>query len=166
MGAKFGDKTECKNGCPDQLAAKGEDQNGPNQLIDVHRITGGVFRRELQFAQAQLPAGEESKARCEGNHTQAAGLDQEDNHNLPEHVPVGPGVKCDQAGYAGRGGRGKQRVDHGGELPAAACDGERQKRCTDHDHNKKADDNQSDGGGTDFRRLNKEKLSCNSITSK
>ena len=104
MGAKFGDKTECKNGCPDQLAAKGEDQNGPNQLIDVHRITGGVFpyascnSRKPSFRRARRV-----KPVVKVITPRAAGLDQEDNHNLPEHVPVGPGVKCDQAGYAGRG---------------------------------------------------------------
>ena len=52
MGAKFGDKTECKNGCPDQLAAKAEDQKGP--IIRVLKRTQSAVLQTVKFRAAAL----------------------------------------------------------------------------------------------------------------
>ena len=104
-------------------------------------ISRHALAQHSQVPEAHAPPHGQREKAGQGHQTQASHLDQDQDHRLPEHRELGPGIPHDQTGHAGGAGGREHGVDHP-HPPVAAGNGQRQQQRTqcDHDHKTDADD--------------------------
>ena len=86
-------------------------------------ISRHALAQHSQVPEAHAPPHGQRKKAGQGHQTQASHLDQDQDHRLPEHRELGPGVPHDQTGHAGGAGGREHGVDHP-HPPVAAGNGQ------------------------------------------
>ena len=84
-----------------------------------------------------VPAGDGGKEGRDGHDPQTAQLDQDQNHRLTEHGPVGRRIPDDQTGHTNGGGGGEKRVLRRSPDPLLRGDRQHQKHRPDQDDTEK-----------------------------
>lgn len=74
------------------------------------------FLQQLAIAERKLAAEEINKKSGERHHAQAAELNRDENHDLPEERESRAGIDHGQSGHADGGGDGEERVDEAYRL--------------------------------------------------
>ena len=129
--AEHGHKAQREERRAGKLQQAGADQrvlHHPYHAGQVVHPQGGGDGKPLGKADAPV-----QRQKNQGDHaheTQAAQLDQAQDHHLAEGAPVEPRVLNDEARDAGGGGGGEQAVQPGGEFPALGGDRQAQQQRT------------------------------------
>ena len=116
---------------------------------EAHKTAVAVGAERLRdhhaLPQADLtPQGEEEQT-GDGHKAEAADLDQDQDHGLPEHGPVRAGIDADEARHAGSGGRRKKACQKVRRPAAPGRGGQAQKACAKQDHSEKHQNDQPSG---------------------
>ena len=114
-------------------------QDKPGEPNDAAHMMGrdGILHGAA-LHQGDPLAGGHGDGCSHGDHAHAADLDQQQDHRLPEHRPMGGRVIHDQTRHADGGGRGEQTVQKGRPGPPIAGKGKHQHHSTRQDHQHKA----------------------------
>ena len=92
---------------------EGPPEDEPEDLHEAAELRRGHrFLQGAPLHEAHPPPGIHGDHHGEGHHAHAAGLDEEENHELAEEGPVRARVHRDEPGDAHRGHRREERVHH------------------------------------------------------
>ena len=128
---KVGTEHRQKQHCARQLKKQGGAQDKAGKAHNAtHLRRAGGFLQGAALHQRDPSAGQKRKGGGNGDHAQAADLDQQQDHALPKGRPVAAGVLHGKAGHAqGRGG-GEQCLGKRRKAARPGRNGQHQKQCT------------------------------------
>ena len=147
--AEFRNEADAQQRRARQLKGERKRHDVPDQRADAGEGDASCrLHQHLAVVKPQLFAQREGDERDHGHEAEAAELDQQQDHDLPEGRPAGEGVPDDQSGHAGRARRGEQRVEKARAVRRG--DRQRQQSCSDQNDREKAQRDQPRRGETYF----------------
>ena len=124
LRAKLRHKGKQQQQDADALKQGGQPHHDAQHVLGLRvAISRHALAQHSQVPEAHAPPHGQRKKAGQGHQTQASHLDQDQDHRLPEHRELGPGVPHDQTGHAGGAGGREHGVDHP-HPPVAAGNGQ------------------------------------------